>query len=227
VSAGGTEVVLAPSPLAERLGGTLTTRLVGAVFAENALAACLGAMAAGASPEDARAGIAACTGVPGRFEIVQREPLVVVDYAHTADALGRTVETARELAAPGGRVTVVFGAGGGRDTKKREPMGFEVGSRADVAIVTTDNPRHEEPATIAAAVAAGCRRAGRARVDVVPDRRNAIERALDGARPGDVIVVAGKGHERGQAVGSETLPFSDVEVIAEMLPRIPRAEPAC
>jgi UDP-N-acetylmuramoyl-L-alanyl-D-glutamate--2,6-diaminopimelate ligase len=106
-------------------------------------------------------------------------------------------------------------------------MGFEVGSRADVAIVTTDNPRHEEPATIAAAVAAGCRRAGRARVDVVPDRRNAIERALDGARPGDVIVVAGKGHERGQAVGSETLPFSDVEVIAEMLPRIPRAEPAC
>jgi UDP-N-acetylmuramoyl-L-alanyl-D-glutamate--2,6-diaminopimelate ligase len=215
---GGTDIRLASSPLAEELGFVVKTRLVGRVFAENALAAVLSAIAAGVAPRAAAEGVAECPGVPGRFEVLAQEPLVVVDYAHTPDALARTCETARELAADdGGRVLVVFGAGGGRDATKRRPMGFEVGSRADVALVTTDNPRSESPDAIARAVAAGCRDGARARVTVLLDRRAAIECALAEARPGDVVVVAGKGHERGQAVGTETVPFSDVDVLRELL----------
>jgi UDP-N-acetylmuramoyl-L-alanyl-D-glutamate--2,6-diaminopimelate ligase len=217
VAASGTHVRLTPSPLAEELGGVVSTRLVGRVFAENALAALLSAVAAGVPPRAAADGIARCPGVPGRFEVLAEEPLVAVDYAHTPDALARTCETARELATPrDGRVLVVFGAGGGRDATKRRPMGLEVGSRADVALVTTDNPRRENPDAIARAVADGCRAGERAAVTVVLDRRAAIERALAEARPADVVVIAGKGHEQGQTVGTETLPFSDVEVIREL-----------
>jgi UDP-N-acetylmuramoyl-L-alanyl-D-glutamate--2,6-diaminopimelate ligase len=213
----GTHVELAPSELADGLGGVLSTKLIGQVFAENALAAALGALAVGASGEDVARGIGNCPGVPGRFEIVTRVPLTVVDYAHTPDALGRTCETARELAtARAGRVLVVFGAGGGRDAAKREPMGREVGSRADYAIITNDNPRSEDPKEIARAVSAGCRRGGRAHVEVVLDRKEAIERALERAKPSDVVVVAGKGHESGQIIGSETLAFSDKDVLREL-----------
>lgn len=218
VGAEGTRIELAPSALADELGGVLTTRLVGSVFAENALAALLGAVAAGVPPRDAQRGIAECAGVPGRFEVVAREPLVAVDYAHTPDALARTASTARELArARDGKVGFVFGAGGERDSLKREPMGFEVGSRADWVIVTNDNPRSDNAQGIADTVAAGCRRGARAHVTVHLDRREAIQRALERATPNDVLVVAGKGHERGQIIGKETLPFSDVEVIAELL----------
>jgi UDP-N-acetylmuramoyl-L-alanyl-D-glutamate--2,6-diaminopimelate ligase len=142
----------------------------------------------------------------------------VVDYAHTPDALARTASTARELAdGRGGRLSFVFGAGGGRDVAKREPMGREVGSRADVAIVTNDNPRTEDPNEIANAVAAGARQAGRARVEVELDRRRALTFALEMAADRDVVVVAGKGHEIGQIIGRETLPFSDVEILRELL----------
>jgi UDP-N-acetylmuramoyl-L-alanyl-D-glutamate--2,6-diaminopimelate ligase len=226
LDADGTHVTLEPSELADAFGGSLSTRMVGHVFAENTLAAALGALAA--VPDDAakypegyavavRRGIAECAPVPGRFDIVLREPLVAVDYAHTPDALARTADTARELAAArGGRVLVVFGAGGERDVAKRGPMGREVGARADYAYVTTDNPRTEDPEAIARAVAAGCRKGGRAHVIVEPDRRKAILQAMERARPADVIVVAGKGHERGQIVGKETLAFSDVEVVREI-----------
>lgn len=217
VSVAGTLVTLEPSPLAEALGGSLRTRLIGDVFAENALAAAAGALAAGVDPSLVSRGIADCPVVPGRFEIVAREPAIVaVDYAHTPDALARTCDAARALAGRQ-RVIVVFGAGGGADPEKREPMGRAVGQRADVAIVTNDNPRHEDPKAIAKSVARGAERGGRAYVAVELDRRAAIRRALERSRPGDVVIVAGKGHERGQTVGNETEPFSDLEEIGKLL----------
>jgi UDP-N-acetylmuramoyl-L-alanyl-D-glutamate--2,6-diaminopimelate ligase len=215
LSSAGTHIELEPSETADALGGVLTTKLVGAVFAENALAAALAGLAGGVSPPFVARGLATCPVVPGRFEILAREPLVAVDYAHTPDALVRTCETARALAQ--GKVSIVFGAGGGRDVEKREIMGRAVGERADYAFITTDNPRHEDPAQIAEAVARGCRRGGRAYPRLVPDRREAIRRAIEGARPGDVVVVAGRGHERTQLIGDTEQPFSDVEEVERLL----------
>jgi UDP-N-acetylmuramoyl-L-alanyl-D-glutamate--2,6-diaminopimelate ligase len=214
LSAQGTSIELEPSELAERLGGSLETRFVGEIFAENALAAAAGALAAPVDGRSVREGIARCPVVEGRFEVIHRRPIVAVDYAHTPDALARTCETARKLAGSA-RVFVVFGAGGGRDTGKRADMGRAVGERADVAVVTTDNPRREDPKLIARAVAAGCRRGGRAYVKLEPDRRLAIRHALNEARPDDVVVIAGKGHEKTQIVGEEARPFSDAEAAGD------------
>ena len=216
LSARGTRVELEPGPIAEALGGELTTRFVGHVFAENVLAAALASLAAGVSPECVRAGIAGCPVVPGRFEIVADSPIVAIDYAHTPDALARTCDTARALVA-GGRVIIVFGAGGGADTPKREPMGRAVGERADYAFVTSDNPRDDEPRAIAEAVARGARRGGRAYVQIELAREQAIERALASAKPCDVVVICGKGHERGQTVRGIEHPFSDHEQVARWL----------
>lgn len=224
VSPAGTRIALVPSPTADALGGELFTRLIGHVFAENAVAAALAALAAGETPEHVRARIAACPVIPGRFEIVARDPLVAIDYAHTPDALARTCLTARELAGRR-RIIVVFGAGGGRDVLKREPMGRAVGSGADLAIVTSDNPRDEDPREIAKALARGCRRGGRAHVKVEIDRRRALELGLLEARPGDVVVIAGRGHERGQTVRGVEQPFSDADEVRRILGG-PRAQGA-
>ncbi len=212
----GTRVALEPSPLAEALGGELSTRMVGRVFAENVLAAALAALSAGIPAERVRTGLAACSGVRGRFEIVHREPIVAIDYAHTPDALARTCDTARELAR-GGRVLVVFGAGGGADAAKREPMGRAVGERADIALISNDNPRDERPEQIADALANGARRAGRAVVHVELDRERAIARALHEAATNDVIVIAGKGHESGQLTAGVELPYSDHDCVARLI----------
>jgi len=136
--------------------------------------------------------------------------LVVVDYAHTPDALERTLETARKLRGPGGRLAVVFGCGGDRDRGKRPLMG-EIASRlADHVWVTSDNPRSEAPAAIIADIVAGIRAgAARDRHETIVDRKTAIQRALTWAAAGDVVVIAGKGHETYQIVGSEVLPFDD------------------
>lgn len=213
----GTRVTLRPSPLAEALGGALELALVGEVFAENALAAACAAHAVGIPGAAIRAGLAGCAGVPGRFELLRRAgPVVAVDYAHTPDALLRTCATARALAGAG-RVIVVFGAGGDGDAGQRGPMGAAVGAAADLAVVTTDNPRHEDPRAIAATLAAGVERGGRARLVLEADRTRAIALALAEARPEDVVVIAGKGHETGQTIGDETRPFSDREVARALL----------
>ena len=215
LSPAGTRIRLRPSPVAAALGGSLETRMIGEVFAENALAAALAGIAAGVAPAQVAAGIAACPVVPGRFEVVAAAaggPLCAVDYAHTPDALARTCAAARALAGPARRVIVVFGAGGGATPEKRGPMGEAVGAAADVAVVTSDNPRDEDPAAIAAALLSGVRRGGRARPEVELDRRRAIERALAQAEAGDVVVIAGKGHEAGQVVRGQTIPFSDAAV---------------
>ena len=144
--------------------------------------------------------------VPGRFEPVDEgQPFtVIVDYSHKPGALETVLREARALT--GGRVLCVFGAGGDRDREKRPLMGRVAAELADVAIVTSDNPRSEDPAAIAAEVAEGLD------VDVELDRRAAIERAIESAAAGDVVVIAGKGHEQGQEFADRTIPFDDREV---------------
>lgn len=210
VTPAGTRVTLVPSPLAEQLGSELHVTMVGDVFAENALAAALVCSAAGFSPEAIRQGLL-CPAVPGRFEVISQAPTVVVDFAHTPDALARTCATAKRLAKR--RLIVVMGAGGNRSVEKRGPMGRATAAVADLVLVTTDNPRDEDPAAIAAAVIAGASSAGHAEIRSIADRREAIEAAIAAARDGDVVVVAGKGHETGQEIGGETLPFSDVDEV--------------
>ncbi len=208
---GGTELVLClPSgevPLELHLLGTHNLR--------NALAAAAAACALGLGADTIATTLAAARPLPGRLEPVAAElPFpVFVDYAHTPDGLGAVLASLREVTDR--RLVVVFGAGGDRDRGKRGPMGRAVGERADVAIVTSDNPRSEDPAEIAAAVAAGVRAAG-AEPLVVLDRREAIARALQLADADTVVVVAGKGHEAEQLVGDRVLPFSDRDVVREL-----------
>ena len=169
VDVAGTRMRLQPSPWAERLGGELKVGLVGEVFAENALAAACAGLAAGLPPASVREGLSRCAPIAGRFEVLARDPVVVIDYAHSPDSLARTCDTARGLAS--GKVIVVFGAGGESTPGKRLPMGEAVGARADVAVVTSDNPRGEDPQAIADMVIEGVRAGGRAEVDHRRERR--------------------------------------------------------
>jgi UDP-N-acetylmuramoyl-L-alanyl-D-glutamate--2,6-diaminopimelate ligase len=180
----------------------------------NALAAAAAARSLGVGEDAIRHGLEAVNVVPGRFEPVDEgQPFtVVVDYAHTPDALEAVLESARELTR--GRVICVFGAGGDRDREKRPLMGRVVAELADEALVTSDNPRSEEPAAIAAEVVDGLD------LDVELDRRRAIERALESAGDGDVVVIAGKGHEQGQEIGGRRIPFDDREVARDALRRL-------
>lgn len=219
VDRSGTRVRLARSAvstLADRLGGELILRVIGEVHAENALAAALAADALGFSAEAIREGLAAFPGVPGRFEIVPRaRATVVVDYAHTPDALERTLSLARRLVSdrePRGRVILVFGCGGNRDRGKRPEMGRIAGAMADLVIVTADNPRGEDPETIADDVLSGV--VGRySRPLRITDRARAIRKAIALAEDPDIVVVAGKGHEKTQTFRDRIVPFDDVEVV--------------
>ena len=187
----------------------------------NAAIAYVALVTAGIEPQAARAGIAALAAVPGRMERVDAgQPfLAVVDYAHTPEAVTTLLVEARALAAEHGKVLVVLGCGGDRDRGKRALMGAAAATHADVAVLTNDNPRSEDPAAILAAMAqgAGGEGAGRADVLVLPDRREAIETAVGRSGPGDVLVVAGKGHEQGQEYADRTLPFDDRTVLREAL----------
>jgi UDP-N-acetylmuramoyl-L-alanyl-D-glutamate--2,6-diaminopimelate ligase len=142
---------------------------------------------------------------------------VVVDYAHTPDGLEHVLGAAREVTGGAGRVIVVFGAGGDRDPTKRAPMGEVAARLADVAVLTSDNPRSEPPAAIIDEVRAGVGATDRDRLVVAEDRRTAIRRALSDARPGDIVVIAGKGHETTQTIGDDIVPFDDRAVAAEEL----------
>jgi UDP-N-acetylmuramoyl-L-alanyl-D-glutamate--2,6-diaminopimelate ligase len=208
----GTRITLDPSPLADQLGGEIVLSVVGEVHAENALAAALAGVALGYPPAIVRRALEGFAGVPGRFEIVHRRPAIVVDFAHTPDALERALRLGRSLVqGAGGRVLCVFGCGGDRDPGKRGEMGALAAALADVTVITTDNPRSEDPARIAAAVLEGAR-GGPGRVELVPDRREAITMAIELAAPPDIVILAGKGHERTQTVGERVLPFDDAEV---------------
>lgn len=188
--------------------------LVGAHNVENALGALGGALAAGVPLAACAAGLAALPAVPGRLEAVPngRGYAVLVDYAHTDDALARVLATLRTLTR--GRILTVFGCGGDRDRGKRPLMGAAAAAGSDLVVVTSDNPRTEDPMAIIADILPGV---GTAPCRVEPDRRAAIALALAEARPGDIVLLAGKGHERTQTVGTTALPFDDRAVAAELL----------
>lgn len=189
-------------------------KLRGRFNAENALGALLAARALGCDEDAIRRGLESVRGVPGRFESVDAgQPFhVIVDYAHKPDALEKVLRAARELA-KGNRVIVVVGAGGDRDRGKRPLMGRLASELADVAIVTSDNPRSENPEAIVQDILSGAD----TRAEVELDRRAAIARAVALAEPGDVVLIAGKGAEQGQELADRTIPFDDREAAREAL----------
>ena len=196
----------------------------GRFSASNALGVLGCLLARGLAPAEAAARVAALPAVPGRMQRLggQGEPLVVIDYAHTPDALENVLRALRPVAeARGGRLAVVFGAGGDRDPSKRAAMGEAASRGADRVVLTSDNPRSEDPDAILAAIAAGVGRSGdvgRA-LCIERDRARAIERSVAEAAVGDVVVIAGKGHEEWQEVAGRRLPFSDATAARAALAR--------
>lgn len=195
----------------------LTLPMIGRFNVENALGAAAAAWSLGVSPETIGNALTICPGVPGRLERIgdPSGPTVLVDYAHTPDALERVLETLHPLVPTSGRLLVVFGCGGDRDRGKRAPMARAVERHADLAVLTSDNPRSEDPRQILREVQAGLTRAGGALV--IEDRRRAIHTAIHAAGPQDLVLLAGKGHETGQIVGDTILPFDDRQVARQAL----------
>ena len=191
-------------------------KLRGRFNLDNALGALAAARLLGIDDAAIARGLESIRGVPGRFEAVDEgQPFeVIVDYSHKPQALESVLRTARELAS--GRVICVFGCGGDRDRGKRPLMGRVASELADLVVVTSDNPRSEEPEAIIDEILSGVT----GEVEVELDRRRAIARALEQAREGDVVVIAGKGHEQGQELADRTIPFDDREVARETLRRL-------
>jgi UDP-N-acetylmuramoyl-L-alanyl-D-glutamate--2,6-diaminopimelate ligase len=193
--------------------------LLGRFNAANLLAVLTALLVSGAKLDDACRALAHITPPPGRMQTFggNAHPLVVVDYAHTPDALEKVLATLREIVS-GGRLICVFGCGGNRDRGKRPLMGQAASKGADEVWVTSDNPRNEEPRRIIDDILGGTGGAtpdGRVRVE--PDRARAIFEAIGGAHQGDVVLIAGKGHEDYQEIAGERLPFSDVAVARKAL----------
>ncbi len=198
--------------------------LVGRPNVYNILAAVSAATALGVSFDAIERGVTALAGVPGRFQVVSSpkdEFTVVVDYAHTDDALRNLLETARPLTR--GRLITVFGCGGDRDRTKRPLMGAVAGRLSDLVVITSDNPRTEDPARIIEEIQRGItadtRRDSGQRCLAIADRGEAVAAAIELARPGDVVLLAGKGHEKYQIVGDRSIPFDDVAVARDALTR--------
>jgi len=197
----------------------VVSQLIGRVNVYNVLAASAAAYARGCPSEAIAAGIENCTRVPGRFERVDcGQPFtVVVDYAHTDDALRNLTSLAREFVKPAGnRVITVFGCGGDRDRSKRPLMGEAAGKGSDFVVLTSDNPRREDPLAIINDAVVGLQRSG-TRYKTEPDRRAAIHLVLSEARAGDIVLIAGKGHEQIQITSRGTAPFDDKLIAAEAL----------
>jgi UDP-N-acetylmuramoyl-L-alanyl-D-glutamate--2,6-diaminopimelate ligase len=199
---------------------TIEVSLVGQFNVANLLGVVGAALACGIDAEAARAALPLLVPPPGRMQRVTAaaQPLIVVDYAHTPDAIAQALAAIRPLAlARGGRLWVVFGAGGDRDPGKRAPMGEAAAAGADVIVITSDNPRSEDPLAIIAQVASGATAATDRLTE--PDRARAIDAAVRAADSADVILLAGKGHEDYQIIGSERRHFSDVEQAQQALAR--------
>lgn len=194
----------------------ITSPLVGRPHVYNMLAAAAAAYEVGISPESIISGLEVCTGAPGRFERVREAAqfAVIVDYAHTDDALLNTLRTARSLTS--GRVITVFGCGGDRDRSKRPLMGRVAAQNSDCVIITSDNPRTEDPLKIISEIKEGMKGLAVEKI-TISDRREAIRHAISEARDGDVVIIAGKGHENYQIIGNEKFHFDDREVAAEAI----------
>jgi UDP-N-acetylmuramoyl-L-alanyl-D-glutamate--2,6-diaminopimelate ligase len=209
------DLTLSPAGASFRWRGEqIRLALAGRFNVTNALAAGAAAEALGIEPAAVARGLSAATPVPGRFEAIDggQSFTVLVDYAHKPDALDKALLAARELVSGGGRLLVVFGCGGDRDVAKRPLMGEVAARLADRVILTSDNPRSEDPQAIIDDIRAGIPGDAGGAVAVEPDRRRAIERALAEAGPGDVVVIAGKGHEATQTIGGTVRPFDDGQV---------------
>lgn len=214
------DVEVSKEGLSFRVNGTvIRSPLRGIYNVSNCLGAVAAARLVGIEDGAVEDGIASLRGVPGRMEPVEvGQPFtVLVDYAHTPDSLEHVLRAARGMTS--GQVVVVFGCGGDRDRTKRPWMGRAATSLADVTVVTSDNPRGEDPLAVIAEIEPGAK-AGGGRFTIEPDRRAAIAMALSEARPGDVVVIAGKGHETGQQFADRTVPFDDRLVAAEELARV-------
>lgn len=194
----------------------ITSPLVGKPHVYNMLAATAVALELGYDLDDVAAGLKTCVGAPGRFERVPHDGdfAIVVDYAHSDDALLNTLATARELTK--GNIITVFGCGGDRDKTKRAPMGRVAGGHSDLVIVTSDNPRTEDPLRIIEEIEVGLKETG-TEYSVVPDRREAIFKAIANAKKGDVVLIAGKGHENYQIIGNDKFDFDDRQVAADAI----------
>jgi UDP-N-acetylmuramoyl-L-alanyl-D-glutamate--2,6-diaminopimelate ligase len=197
----------------------ITSPLVGHPHVYNMLSAAATALELGCDLDEISKGLETCVGAPGRFERIPHDGdfAVVVDYAHTDDALLNTLKTARGLT--DGRVITVFGCGGDRDQTKRRPMGEIAGEYSDSVIITSDNPRNEDPLRIIAEIEAGVAEK-KVPYEIIPDRRDAIYKAISMAKSNDVVIIAGKGHENYQIVGGDKFHFDDREVAAEALARL-------
>ncbi len=204
------------SPAGER---RINSPLVGRPHVYNMLSATGAALALGYGLDDIVRGLSTCVGAPGRFERVAHDGdfAIVVDYAHSDDALLNTLKTARDLTK--GRIITVFGCGGDRDKTKRAPMGEVAGQNSDLIIITSDNPRTEDPISIIDQIIDGARKSSTPYL-VVPDRREAIFQAISKAKPEDVVLICGKGHETYQIVGNEKYHFDDREVAVEALAKL-------
>jgi UDP-N-acetylmuramoyl-L-alanyl-D-glutamate--2,6-diaminopimelate ligase len=199
--------------------------LTGRVNVYNLLAASCAALARGLTLEEVVAGASCGAQVPGRFEVVpsQSGVTVVVDYAHTDDALRNLISLARELVKErGGRVITLFGCGGDRDRTKRPKMGRAAGEGSDLVLLTSDNPRSEEPMMIIEEALVGVKETGTACI-VEQDRAAAIAIAIRAARAGDIVLLAGKGHEKVQILKDGTVPFDDVAVASAVLRELEQA----
>lgn len=209
-------------------GLALSSNLVGSHNVSNVMAAVAAAHLLGIRHEAVSAGVARLAGVPGRVERIpnSRGIRIYVDYAHTPEGLDLVLGGLRALT--GGRLISVFGCGGDRDRTKRPEMGQAAARRSDLVLVTSDNPRNEDPLSIIGEIVPGIvaegfvegdlsAAEGRGTYQVVPDRRSAIRRALDIACPGDTVVIAGKGHEHVQIIGDRSLPFDDREAVRAVL----------
>jgi UDP-N-acetylmuramoyl-L-alanyl-D-glutamate--2,6-diaminopimelate ligase len=190
-------------------------KLGGQFSVYNALAAIATGLALGLSLEDVVASIERVTGIRGRFEVVSEKPYVLVDYAHTPDGLENILNAARAVTPEKGRLIAVFGCGGDRDATKRPKMGRIAEQLADLLVITSDNPRSEDPQQIITDVISGIQRFDSGRMAVEADRKQAIHQAIDMAQPQDIIVVAGKGHEDYQILGDRTIHFDDREVVQD------------
>ncbi|MBN1274550.1 MAG: UDP-N-acetylmuramoyl-L-alanyl-D-glutamate--2,6-diaminopimelate ligase [Candidatus Aminicenantes bacterium] len=195
----------------------LSSSLLGLPNLYNIMAATAAALTLNISLSAIEAGVSALKSIPGRFQTVENSLglYIFVDYSHTDAALRNALETMRVLNP--GKIIVVFGAGGDRDTYKRERMGEAAGTLADHVIITNDNPRSEDPMAIISSIESGVKKSGRREYSIIPDRREAIKTAIDIGTSGDCILVAGKGHENYQIIKDKTFAFDDVEVIREIL----------
>jgi len=195
----------------------VSTPLLGRFNVENILGALGASVSLGIPPETALAGIMSLRGVPGRLErLAAGQPFaVIVDYAHTDDALRKLLETVRELKPR--RIISVFGCGGDRDRTKRPLMGAVASRLSDIVVITSDNPRSEPPESIIQEILKGMNGGKAGSRHVLPDRREAISRALELAGPEDAVVIAGKGHETYQVLRDKTIPFDDRQVVRELL----------